>query len=210
MKREPPQSIADYGPLFFPAGMLLLFFVVPFGTMIAVSFFQRQEGGFYTPAFVLSNYERFLSAFFGGVLGFSLMLAITVAICCVVLALPFTYLLTKLSRRLQVFWLVALLSVLSLSEVIIGFAWSTLLSRTAGLSNLLVKIGVLVTIVVSPVMTTSLRSTRTSWFTGSAWLTKKVPLMRLSGCASTYAWNSLTAVADARSGVPNWCRVVAS
>jgi putative spermidine/putrescine transport system permease protein len=143
MKREPAQSIADYGPLFFPAGMLLLFFVVPFGTMIAVSFFQRQEGGFYTPAFVFFNYERFLSAFFGGVLGFSLMLAITVAICCVVLALPFTYLLSRLTRRLQVFWLVALLSVLSLSEVIIGFAWSTLLSRTAGLSNLLVKIGVL-------------------------------------------------------------------
>ncbi|TXR47901.1 ABC transporter permease [Phyllobacterium endophyticum] len=143
MKREPPRSIADYGPLFFPAGMLLLFFVVPFGTMIAVSFFQRQEGGFYTPAFVFSNYERFLSAFFGGVLGFSLMLAVTVAICCVVLALPFTYLLTKLTRRLQVFWLVALLSVLSLSEVIIGFAWSTLLSRTAGISNLLVRIGLL-------------------------------------------------------------------
>jgi putative spermidine/putrescine transport system permease protein len=143
MKREPPRSIADYGPLFFPAGMLLLFFVVPFGTMIAVSFFQRQEGGFYTPAFVFSNYERFLSAFFGGVLGFSLMLAVTVAICCVVLALPFTYLLTKLTRRLQVFWLVALLSVLSLSEVIIGFAWSTLLSRTAGISNLLVRTGLL-------------------------------------------------------------------
>ncbi|MEK1889175.1 MAG: ABC transporter permease [Phyllobacterium sp.] len=143
MKRERPQSLADYGPLFFPAGMLLVFFVVPFGTMIAVSFFQRQEGGFYTPAFVLSNYERFLTAFFGGVLGFSLMLAVTVAISCVVLALPFTYLLSRLSRRVQVFWLVALLSVLSLSEVIIGFAWSTLLSRTGGLSNLLVAIGLL-------------------------------------------------------------------
>ena len=83
------------------------------------------------------------AAFFGGVLGFSLMLAVTVAICCVVLALPFTYLLSRLTRRLQVIWLVALLSVLSLSEVIIGFAWSTLLSRTAGLSNLLVKIGLL-------------------------------------------------------------------
>lgn len=143
MKRERPQSIADYGPLFFPAGMLLIFFVVPFGTMITVSFFQRQEGGFYTPAFVLSNYERFLTPFFGGVLSFSLMLAVTVAICCVVLALPFTYLLSRLSRRLQIFWLVALLSILSLSEVIIGFAWSTLLSRTGGLSNLLVAVGLL-------------------------------------------------------------------
>ena len=30
MKREPPQSIADYGPLFFPAGMLLHLFCRPF------------------------------------------------------------------------------------------------------------------------------------------------------------------------------------
>ena len=34
-----------------------------------------------------------------------------------------------------------MLSVLSLSEVIIGFAWSTLLSRTAGITNLLVWLG---------------------------------------------------------------------
>ncbi|PRD44254.1 ABC transporter permease [Phyllobacterium phragmitis] len=143
MKREPPRTLADYGPLFFPATMLTVFFVVPFGTMIAVSFFQRQQGGFYTPAFVWSNYERFLSVFFGNVLGFSLMLAITVAICCVVLALPFTYCLTRMSRRAQVLWLVGLLSVLSLSEVIIGFAWSTLFSRTAGITNLLVAIGIM-------------------------------------------------------------------
>lgn len=141
MKREPPQSIRDYSPLIFPAGMLLIFFVVPFATMISVSFFQRQQGGFYTPDFVFTNYERFLSAFFGNVLQFSLLLALAVAIISVALALPFTYLITKLSQRAQTLWLIALLSVLSLSEVIIGFAWSTLLSRTAGISNLWVMLG---------------------------------------------------------------------
>jgi putative spermidine/putrescine transport system permease protein len=143
MRREAPQTIGDYAPLFFPAAMLIVFFVVPFGTMIAVSFFQRQQGGFYTPAFVFDNYERFLSVFFGGVLGFSLMLAITVSICCVVLALPFTYLLTRMTRKAQVVWLVTLLSVLSLSEVIIGFAWSTLFSRTAGITNLFASLGLM-------------------------------------------------------------------
>ena len=143
MRREPPRTLADHLPLVFPAAMLLVFFVVPFGTMIAVSFFQRQQGGFYTVDFVFDNYERFLTAFFGGVLSFSLLLAAAVAACCVVLAFPFTYFLTCRARRVQVVWLVALLSVLSLSEVIIGFAWSTLLSRTAGISNLLVAVGLL-------------------------------------------------------------------
>lgn len=89
-------------------------------------------GDLVTPDFVFDNYARFLTTFFGSVLGFSLLLAILVAVCCVVIAFPFTYLLTKRPRAVQTLWLVGLLSVLSLSEVIIGFAWSTLFSRTAG------------------------------------------------------------------------------
>lgn len=123
--------------------MLTLFFVVPFAIMIAVSFFQRDQGAFYTPAFVLSNYQRFLSAFFAGVLGFSLMLAAAVAAICIAIGFPFTYRLTRLARTAQVVWLVALLAILSLSEVIIGFSWSTLLSRTAGITNVLVAVGLL-------------------------------------------------------------------
>ena len=143
MRREAPKTALDYAPLVFPAGMLILFFVVPFATMIAVSFFRRDPAGFYSPDFVFDNYARFLSFFFGGVLSFSLGLAIAVAVVCVTLALPFTYLLARMSRKAQVLWLVALLSILSLSEVIIGFAWSTLLSRTAGITNLLVMIGLM-------------------------------------------------------------------
>jgi putative spermidine/putrescine transport system permease protein len=143
MRREPPRKLADYAPLAFPALMLTVFFVVPFSIMIAVSFFRRDPAGFYTPDFVVDNYGRFLSLFFGGVLGFSLLLAVLVAACCVAIAFPFTFLLTRCSRRVQTVWLVCLLSVLSLSEVIIGFAWSTLLSRTAGVTNLLVAIGLM-------------------------------------------------------------------
>ncbi|MDF0698676.1 ABC transporter permease [Rhizobium sp. MC63] len=143
MRRDAPRTLGDYAPLAFPAIMLIVFFVVPFGTMISVSFFKRQQGGFYTPDFVFDNYVRFLSAFFGGVLSFSLILAIAVAVMCVVLALPFTYLLIRMKRSTQVVWLVALLSILSLSEVIIGFAWSTLFSRTAGITNLFVWLGLM-------------------------------------------------------------------
>lgn len=143
MRREPPKTAADYAPLAFPALMLVVFFVVPFSTMIAVSFFRRDPTGFYQPDFVFDNYARFLSAFFGSVLGFSLVLAILVAACCVAVGFPFTYLLTRCSRMVQTLWLVGLLSVLSLSEVIIGFSWSTLLSRTAGITNIFVALGLM-------------------------------------------------------------------
>lgn len=143
MRPEPPRRLADHAPLAFPAAMLTAFFVVPFGIMVAVSFFRRQQGGFYTPDFVLANYERFLSAFFGGVLGFSLMLSALVAVLCLLIAFPFTYLLAQMSRGAQILWLVALLSILSLSEVIIGFAFSTIFSRTAGITNLFVALGLM-------------------------------------------------------------------
>jgi len=143
MRREPPKSVADYAPIVFPGAMLLVFFVVPFSTMLAVSFFRRNPAGFYSPDFVFDNYARFLSPFFGTVLGFSLLLAILVAIICVAVSVPFTVLLARASRRAQTLWLVALLSVLSLSEVIIGFSWSTLLSRTAGITNLFVAVGLM-------------------------------------------------------------------
>jgi len=143
MTQEPPRRAADFTPLIFPAVMLVAFFVVPFGIMVTISFFKRVQGGFYTPDLVTANYERFLTPFFGNVLAFSLGLAALVAIVSVTVRFPFTYFVTRLPRRLQVLWLVALLSLVSLSEVIIGFAWSTLLSRTAGITNVLVSMGLM-------------------------------------------------------------------
>lgn len=142
-RRDPSERRRGLLLLAFPALMLGVFFVVPFVTMLAVSFFQRVEGAFYEPAFVLDNYARFLSAFFGRALGFSILLAGLAAAVSVAIGFPFTYALTRLRRRNQVPWLVFILAVLSLSEVIIGFSWSTLLSRTAGLSNVLVFLGLL-------------------------------------------------------------------
>lgn len=143
MRREPARGLAQHLPVIFPGLMLTVFFIVPFGTMVAVSFFRRQQGGFYVPDFVLANYARFLTPFFGNVLVFSLYLAIAVAVVSLIIAVPFTYLIARSRRMTQVIWLVALLSILSLSEVIIGFAWSTLLSRTAGITNLLVRLGLM-------------------------------------------------------------------
>ena len=68
------------------------------------------------------------------------MAALAAAIC-LAIGFPFTYFLTRLKRNKQVPYLVLLISVLSLSEVIIAFSWSLLLSRTSGISNLFVWLG---------------------------------------------------------------------
>lgn len=129
--------------LSYPTVMLAVFFAVPFGIMLATSFFERDPAAFYQPAFVLTNYARLATSLFVDHLVFSLYLAVFVAVISVCLAFPFTFLLTRMRLRTQTLWLVFILSVLSLSEVIVGFSWSMLLSRTAGLSNLLVWAGLM-------------------------------------------------------------------
>lgn len=143
MMRGRPESLAGWMPAIWPTLMLCVFFVIPFSIMAAISFFHRIEGGFYEPGFEFANYARFFTFFFSRILGFSLSVSALAAVICVALAFPFTYVLTRLRRRRQVVWLVFLLSVLSLSEVIIGFSWSMLLSRTAGISNLFVALGLM-------------------------------------------------------------------
>lgn len=127
---------------FIPGATLVVLFLIPFAIMLAVSVAQRETGGFYEWGFDLTGYERFLSAFFGGILLTSVAIAAGAAVIAVALALPFTVILTRMSRQIQTAILVVLLSVLSLSEVIVGFSVSTLLSQTAGVGNILVWLGV--------------------------------------------------------------------
>jgi putative spermidine/putrescine transport system permease protein len=140
---EKPRGLGAHLPVFYPAVMLGVFFVIPFGIMVAISFFARQPGGFYTPAFVMANYRSLFTELFARVMVFSIYIAALCAVICVAVGFPFTYFITRMRRKAQVIWLVLLVSVLSLSAVIIGFAWSLMLSQTAGLSNLFVWLGLM-------------------------------------------------------------------
>lgn len=126
----------------YPALSLAILFLIPFSIMFAISFFRQNPAGYYEADFVLENYARFLSPFFGRVLAVSILFSTSAAAFAVLLAFPFTYLLTRMPARSQAATLIFLLSVLSLSEVIVGFAWSTLLSKTAGIGTLLAHLGV--------------------------------------------------------------------
>lgn len=122
----------------WPALALVVLFLLPLIAMIAVSFFQRDPAVFFKPSFALSNYASALTPFYLERLAVSLWLALLATFICVLVGLPFTYLLTRRPRKRQVPYLVLILAALSLSEVIAAFAWSLLLSRTSGVSNVLV------------------------------------------------------------------------
>jgi putative spermidine/putrescine transport system permease protein len=126
-----------------PVVVLVIFFLIPFGMMIATSFYHRIEGGFYEPAFELGSWSRLFSDVFLERAGFSIGISLLAGALCIAIAFPFTFFLTRMPRRPHVALLILVLSALSLSEVIVGFSWSVLLGRAAGLSNILVWLGLM-------------------------------------------------------------------
>ncbi len=143
MSDRPRPTRGAYAVLAFPVAMLSIFFLSPFLIMLAASFYRRIEGGFYEPAFVLDSWRRVFSDVFLERAGFSIWISLLAGAVCIAVAFPFTYFLTRMRRRPHVALLVLVLSALSLSEVIVGFAWSVLLGRAAGISNILVWLGVM-------------------------------------------------------------------
>ncbi len=127
----------------YSAAMLAIFFLIPFGIMIRMSFNHRIESGFYETGWELTHYRRFFSPLFTTHLWVSVEFSVMTAALAVVIAFPFTYFLSRYRRRVQVLALVFVLSVLSLSEVIVAYSWSVLLSKPAGVSNLLVWLGLM-------------------------------------------------------------------
>ena len=68
----------------------------------------------------------------------SLQLALIVAVISLLLSYPLIYLITRMPRRSQVAWLIFLLATLTLSDVLIAFAWQVMLSKRVGMSKWLV------------------------------------------------------------------------
>jgi putative spermidine/putrescine transport system permease protein len=140
-RRKP--TLGAYLVLAFPLLMLGIFFVAPFGIMVAYSFYRRIGGGFYQPAFDIGSWKRLFQPVFLDRAVFSVGISLLAGAVCIVVAFPFTFFLTRMRRRPHVALLILVLSALSLSEVIVGFAWSVLLGRAAGISNVLVWLGLM-------------------------------------------------------------------
>lgn len=129
-----------WGPRLIAGGAfltLLLFFLAPLGFMIVVSFYKPDPMAFYREAFVWDNYLSFFSSFYLTVTLRSFWSSALGAILVVVLAFPATLAITNLSRASQQGWIILILSLMCLSEVIVGFSWLILLSESAGIPKLL-------------------------------------------------------------------------
>lgn len=122
---------------FLSFATLATFFLVPLVFMVVVSFYKSNPMAFYDKAFVLDNYGKYFSSFYLNVTMRSLWSAALSAVMVVFLAFAVVLAIVELSRKWQLCWIVLMLSLMCLSEVIVGFSWLILLSESAGIPRLL-------------------------------------------------------------------------
>ena len=121
--------------------ILGVFFLLPLAYMVVVSFYKADPMAFYQVAFTWENYQKYFTSFYLNVTLRTLWSTALSAV--IVVGLAFTAMLTivELSRKWQLFWVIILLSMMCLSEVIVGFSWLILLSESAGIPRLLGALG---------------------------------------------------------------------
>ena len=122
--------------------ILCVLFVSPLGYMVVVSFYKADPMAFYQETFTWENYRRYFSSFYLNVTLRTLWSTALGAVIVVVLAFTAMLAIVELSRRWQLFWIILLLSLMCLSEVIVGFSWLILLSESAGIPRLLGALGI--------------------------------------------------------------------
>jgi putative spermidine/putrescine transport system permease protein len=116
--------------------------VIPLILLLRISLAAADPSGLWRSVLTLDAYAGLLNREFAGALLYSLGVAMWVAVVTVALGFPLTYLITRMTRRWQVVWLVFLLVSLTLSDVLNAFSWQLLLSKHGGLVSLLVLLGI--------------------------------------------------------------------
>ena len=143
MRSPPLARLRQAAVLAWPALAIGGCFVVPFCLLLQVSVAHRDPDGLWSAGLEFGNFGRILQRNFLDTVVYSAGLAVLVSLICTTIAFPFTYFITRMGRRAQVVWLILLLSTLSLSEVLVAFAWQVMLAKRIGLSQFLVWFGLL-------------------------------------------------------------------
>lgn len=128
--------------LLAPALVLLgVFLVLPYLNIIVMSLRQPAVGAPYGPGFTLGNYARVLTdAYYLGVLGDTVWLALSTTVICLVLGYPVAYHLARTDSRWSGLLYVFVLSPLLVGVVVRTFGWLILLSNNGVINKALLDL----------------------------------------------------------------------
>ena len=146
-----PEGDAWVAVLGYPVTVLVLLFAVPLALLVAVSFFPKPSGGYYSVGFTLEHYVRaFTTPLYLERLAFTVALSAGTAFACLAVGYPISYTLARMeSRRRRQVYITAIVSTMWLTYIIRSYAIGVILSKNGVLNELLTTVG----IVSDPVFT---------------------------------------------------------
>jgi spermidine/putrescine transport system permease protein len=134
--------VRRYALLFPPLGYLLLFFIVPLGLMILISFWRSADYHL-VPAFTFDNYRDAVTAPLNiQTLVRTIELSILVTVIATIIGYPSAFFLARMTSRFQHALVVLAILPLWTSYLIRTFAWIPILSRHGALNHLLLALHV--------------------------------------------------------------------
>jgi ABC-type spermidine/putrescine transport system permease subunit I len=135
MNQTPQRQRPYWTALVLPLALyLLVFLVIPFINIIALSFYTYSPTRIWTPELTTANYVDLLDASFLTVLLRTLRLGLVCTVICVLFGYPLAYFLARAGRRVALIGLFFLVMPLMVSAVIRTFGWLVILGRN-GLVN---------------------------------------------------------------------------
>lgn len=129
----------------FPAFILVVFFLIPFGMLIVSSFYINTPGAFYEPGFTVENYVRFFSStFYLQKMWFTIQISLITAAICLFLGYPTAYYLARMrSNTKRNLYMMIIIGTLWVTYIVRAYAWRIVLAGVGPISQLLVSIGIL-------------------------------------------------------------------
>jgi putative spermidine/putrescine transport system permease protein len=118
---------------------LVVFFLIPYGNMVYMSFLVKPAEGAYIRQFTLGNYARALGdSFYWKILRNTFWYSVVTTVITLVLGYPLAYHIARVSKRWRGWLLILLISPLLVSVIVRSFGWMILLGRV-GLINTFIK-----------------------------------------------------------------------
>lgn len=134
-----PSHIQQFLPLFPPSLILLLFFAIPMGIMVGLSFSQTGVSG---PS--LASYERFFSdPFTLAGLGRTVLMSGLVAICVTLMAYPVAYFLARSKSRWRPIVFALAIAPELAGVVLRTYGWLIILEDHGFINNALIWLGLI-------------------------------------------------------------------
>jgi putative spermidine/putrescine transport system permease protein len=124
--------------------LLFVFFVLPYGEMVAMSFRMPASGAPYGDAWTIANYAKALGdPFFLTVLGRTLGIGVLITMLTLVLSYPIAMHLSRVSDRWHVLFYAFVVSPLLVGVLVRNFGWMIVVSFEGPLNQVLLALGLI-------------------------------------------------------------------